>query len=187
MKKVFFLTLCLLCAIYVSAQNFEPKWVGEVNIIQMVKGDTTVVKTEKCTAQIKTSNSAGLIIVGIGNTRSKIVIKGKQSTTQIPMTDVVQLIVKCKDNESDPSSFIQIVKFEEKKKERKAELANVNWLGNVSEGNMKFMPFNADVYGKTSYILEMPVEEGEYGIRVMNPNEKDEKIILFYCFGIHNN
>ena len=93
--------------------------------------------------------------------------------------------MKCKDNESDPTSFIQIVKFEEKKKERKAELSSVNWIGNVSEGNMEYVPYEADTYGKSSYILKVAPIEGEFGVRVLNPNEKDEKVVLFYCFGAH--
>ena len=90
------------------------------------------------------------------------------------------------DNASDPTSFIQVVKFEEKKKERKTELANVNWLGNVSEGNMNFIPFTGKRYGNSSYILTFEAPEGEYGVRVLNPNKEDEKVTVFYCFGIHN-
>lgn len=110
--------------------------------------------------------------MGIGNVRSKAVIKNGKSAIQIQPDDVITLIVRCKDNETDPTSFIQVVKFEEKKKERKTEIANVNWLGNVSEGNMEFIQFTGKRYGKSSYILTLQVPEGEYGVRVLNPNDK---------------
>ena len=77
-------------------------------------------------------------------------------------------------------------KLEEKKKERKTELANVNWLGNVSEGNMEYISFNGKRYGQSSYILTFTAPDGEYGVRVLNPNDKDEKAPVFFCFGIHS-
>lgn len=155
-------------------------------MLQVDNGDTTSVAAEKCVPKIKTSQSAGQILLGIGNIRSNLVFKGKRSTTQLPMGDYsIKLIVKCRENDIDPSTFIQIVKFEETKKERKAELSNINWLGNVSRGDMTLIQFDAESYGKSSYLLEFPCLEGEYGVRVRNPNEQYEKIILFYCFGIH--
>lgn len=63
--------------------------------------------------------------------------------------------------------------------------AKVNWIGNVSENNMSFVPFQAKRYGKTSYLLKIEPQDGEYGVRVLNPNERDEKVLMFYCFGIH--
>ncbi len=166
------------------SQKFEPKWAGTVSAIK-IDGDSIAVPTEKANVKIQTANSAGRLLVGIGNTRQKVVIKGGRSTTQLSPDAPVVLIVKCKDNETDPNSFIQIVKFEEKKKERKSELANVNWLGNVSEGNMEIVPYQAESYGKSSYILTMEPQEGEFGVRILNPNDKDEKITIFHCFGIH--
>lgn len=185
MKKLINFTIFFIFGLCAFAQQFEPEWAGEVSILK-IDGDTTVIQTEKSIPKIKTSSSAGRLIVGIGNVRSKAVIKNGRSTTQIKPNDVVTLVVKCKDNETDPTSFIQVVKFEEKKKERKTELANVNWLGNVSEGNMEFINFSGKKYGKASYILTFQAPEGEYGVRVLNPNDKDEKVTVFYCFGIHS-
>lgn len=167
-----------------NAQSFEPKWVGEVTILQCGE-DTVAIPTEKANVQIRTSASAGALLVGIGNVRMKVTIKGGRSTTQIDPEETVCLVVKCKDNDSDPTSFIQLVKFEEKKKERRAELAKENWLGTLTEGNMTLIPYEADRYGKSSYILKAAPGEGEFGVRVLNPNDRDEKVALFYCFGAH--
>ena len=185
MKKLLILTFIITFGFCAFAQKFEPEWAGEVGVLK-IDGDTIVIPTEKSIPQVKTSSSAGRLLVGIGNVRKKAVIKNGRSATQIQPDDIVTLVVKCKDNDSDPTSFIQVVKFEEKKKERKTELANENWLGNVSEGNMEFVNFNGKKYGKSSYILTFQANEGEYGVRVLNPNDKDEKVTVFYCFGIHN-
>lgn len=184
MKKLFIFTVLVMFGLCASAQKFEPEWVSEVNILK-IDGDTVAIPTEKSVPQIKTSSSAGRILVGIGNVRSKAVFKNGRSTAQIQPGDMTTLVVRAKDNDTDPATFIQIVKFEEKKKERKTELAKENWVGNVSEGNMKLIQFKGKRYGKSSYILTFQAPEGEYGVRVLNPNVEDEKVAVFYCFGIH--
>lgn len=184
MKRILSLALCLFAAGVTFAQSYEPKWVGDVNIITF-DTDTVAAQAEKSNVQIKTSDSAGRILFGIGNTRRKIVIKGGRSTVQLQPTDTITLIVRCKDNDYDPTSFIQVVKFEEKKKERKAEISNVNWLGSVSEGNLIYVPYQADKYGAHSYILKFKAEHGEYGVRNFNPENVDERSMVFYCFGLH--
>ena len=185
MKQFVILSFLLMFGLFASAQQFEPEWTGEVAVLK-IDGDTISIPTEKTIPQIKTSASAGRLLVGIGNVRRKAVIKNGRSTTQIQPSDMITLVVKCKDNDTDPTTFNQVVKFEEKKKERKTELANVNWLGNVSEGNMEYISFNGKRYGQSSYILTFTDPEGEYGVRVLNPNDKDEKAPVFYCFGIHS-
>lgn len=185
MTKNYLLLIILFIASTISAQKFEPKWVGEVVLLD-TETDTVMQPTEKSLVKIKTKQSAGRLLVGIGNIRQKIYIDGASSPVQTDPTKPITLVVKCKDNESDPSSFIQIVKFEKGKKDRKSELFNVNWLGDTSEGNMKIVPFEADAYGKSSYILTMAPNVGEFGVRILNPNEKDEKVPLFYCFGTTN-
>jgi hypothetical protein len=170
-------------AFYAMSQSLEPKWAGSVSLI-VVDGDSIAVPAEKANVKVKTANSVGRLLVGIGNTTSKVVVAGPSSTTQLKADAPVLILVKCKDNETDPMSFIQVVKFDEKKKERVTELANVNWVGNVSEGNMKLMPYEAESYGKSSYLLKMEPVAGEYGVRILNPNEKDEKVTIFHCFGV---
>lgn len=61
-----------------------------------------------------------------------------------------------------------------------------NWVGNVSEGNMKLVPYEADQYGNSSYILTIKPQEGEFGVRIVNPNDRDEKVPILYCYGSHN-
>lgn len=186
MRNFIIIALISIAGLCMQAQSFEPKWVGEVIVLQgLADADTVAVPTEKAIARIKTSASAGLILTGIGNVTTKVSIKEGWSTTQIDSNEPIYLVVRCKDNDIDPSTFIQVVKFEEKKRERKAELAKQNWLGNVTEGNLRYVPYEADRYGKNSYILKIQPIEGEFGVRVLNPEDVDEKANLFYCFGAH--
>ncbi len=111
---LFCIVLCIASTIY--GQKFEPKWVGEVVILD-VENDSIFQPTEKSSVKIKTKQSAGQLLVGIGNIRQKVYIDGAASPVQLDPTKPITLIVKCKDNDSDPSSFIQIVKLEKGKKE----------------------------------------------------------------------
>ena len=182
--KILITFLILTHVIPFKAQNFEPKWIGEVKLLE-IDQDTLPIAAEKANIQIKTTQSAGKILFDIGNVRKKCIIKGSKSPVQCNINKPIILVVKCKDNEVDPSTFIQIVKFEETRKERKTELAMENWIGNVSEMNSTLIPFEAEQYGKSSYLLTMQPQEGEFGVRVLNPETLDSKAPIFYCFGIH--
>ncbi len=182
MKQIVLVLFVAVFALTAFCQKFEPKWVGNVVLLN-IENDTTAIPLEKANVQIKTTQSAGRLLAGIGNVRRKAIIKGAHSSVQTSPNRPIILIVRCKDNETDPSSFIQIIKFEETSKERKTELASMNWLDNVSEGNMKLVDFDADMYGKSSYILRLPPQSGEFGVRTLNPNDTDEKVTIFYCFG----
>lgn len=112
----------------VSAQSYEPEWNGEVAVLSL-SPDTTAITAEKCNVAVKTGGTFTMHAFGFGSTKSKIAIKGNRSTVQLPAGQPVYLVVKCRDNDSDPSSFIQVVKLEETKKERKAELSSYDWKG----------------------------------------------------------
>ena len=177
---LFIISVFTLCS--TNGQSYEPKWMGQVVVLD-TKNDTIVKQTEKANVKVKTKQSAGRLLAGIGSVRQKVHIQGGASTLQLDPNEPITFIVKCKDNESDPYSFIQVVKFEKGRNERRTELAMENWLGNTSEGNMLLVPYEADSYGKSSYILTIQPQEGEFGVRVVNPNVQDERVPIFYCFG----
>lgn len=184
MKK-FLLTVAGMLALFslsTKAQKYEPKWIGQV-VALLVDNDTISKTIEKASVQVKTKQSAGRILVGIGPVRQKVYIKGSASPVQFDPSEPITFIVRCKDNETDPTSVIQVVEFERGRNERRTELAMQNWLGNTSEGNMKLIPFEADSYGSHSYIITLPPLYGEFGIRIVNPDNVDEKVPIFSCFG----
>lgn len=182
MRKYCLLLILLFSLSVINGQKFEPKWVGQVVILN-TETDTISKPAEKASITVKTKQSAGNLLVGIGNIRQKAYIQGAASPVQIKPDKPISIVVKCKDNDTDPSTFIQIIKFEKGRKERRTELANVNWLGNTSEGNMQLVPFEAEEYGQSSYLLTIQPQDGEFGVRVLNPNDRDEKVPIFYCFG----
>ncbi|MCM1484288.1 MAG: hypothetical protein NC043_08115 [Muribaculaceae bacterium] len=186
MRLLISMTLVLaMGALNAMAQKYEPKWAGEVAVLQVIDGDTIAVPAEKSNVKLRTSASAGLILFDIGNVREKMIIKGGRSTTQIKLGYPIMLIVRCKDNLNDPASFIQVLEFEEKKKERRIELAKLNWLGTLTQNDLDHVPYKADKYGESSYILTLEPQFGEYGVRVLNPDNVDEKMTIFNCFGVH--
>lgn len=76
--------MCGIAALSLSAQKLEPKWVGEVCILNVdAEGDTISIPAEKANVQVKTTQSAGRLLVGIGNVRSKVIIKGGKSPVQV--------------------------------------------------------------------------------------------------------
>ena len=87
-----------------------------------------------------------------------------------------RLIVKAKDNATDPQSFISIFKFEVKGKERRYQLAESGTLSKTESNNLSSVDYNAKRYGKNSYYLVLnDLEPGEYGIVIGDPNTENTK------------
>lgn len=172
----------LVAGNHVSAQESEPEFIGEVNL---VKQDKSVMLLDKENVQIKTKAGASLYLVGIGSVKSRITIKTPKASARVGKGEQFTLIVRAVDNNSDPLSVISLFKFEVKGKQRRAEMAKSNTFGGSSSGNMDYIRFQAKKYGNSSYILTIPnIEEGEYGLMVHNPNDKDEKAAIVACFGV---
>ena len=179
MKKPFSVFLLLCCAFAVqhaNAQQFEPKWGGTAYALEIIDADTVVIPLEKVNSQIKKTN--GFV------EKVLCTIQGPKSTTHLSPNKPIILLVKWKDNETDPFSFIQVIKFDSKKKERSTELAKKG-LSKIIENIMQLIPFEAESYGKSSYILTLPPLAGEYGVRILNPDALDEKAPVFHCFGVY--
>ena len=184
MKKLFLILLCALTIPHVNAQQFEPKWSGSACALEVVEADTIVIPLEKTIAQIKESYLLHALTDGIANAKVLCTIQGPESTSHLKPNQPITLLVRCKNNETDPFSFIQVVKFDSKKKERRTELAKGNFI-KTTKNNMNFIHFEAESYGKASYILKLPPLSGEYGVRVLNPDALDEKETIFHCFGVY--
>lgn len=50
---------------------------------------------------------------------------------------------------------------------------------------MNYVVYTAKRYGNSSYLLRLEPEEGEYGVRVYSPEQDNDKIVIFQCFGLH--
>lgn len=187
MKKIYaiFLLSVVLSAVSASAQRFEPKWVGDVNILAFEE-DTIAIPAERSRVVYEGGASATLLIFGIGEVTDNAVVRGKRSSVQFIPGDSLTMIVRYNDNKYSPSSVIQIIKMKEKRNKRQIKLSSLNWLYQKKSGEFSLIPFTAERYGTTSYILKMPIIEGEFGVRVLNPDDQSEKMLELSCFGVHN-
>ncbi len=184
--KRFLLLAALLCsATLVSAQTPdvpEPDFIGEV-IAVMPDGSTA--KLEKETVQMRTRANAGVLIVGIGKAKTKIVIESPEAAVRLDPSQPIQFIVKAVDNNSDPISIINVFRFDVTKKRRLAEVASASTFGSVKTNKLERLRFEARKYGEQSYLLTLlDKPAGEFGITVSNPNLVDEKQTIVATFAI---
>lgn len=187
MNKLIILTVLLLSSISAKAQSEitieEPEFSGQV---VYVKTPSEGILLPKENAQIKTKIGASVFIVGVGSVKSRIHLQGKSAETRVSHNPQTKFIVRAVDNKTDPLQIINVIKFEEKKNERRAEVESASTFGGTASNNMVRLEFNAKKFGVDSYLISIDnIQPGEYGIYVTNPNEKDEKnTLIIATFGV---
>lgn len=177
MKKIL-LMLTLLFPSYILAQ--EPEFIGEVNILY----HDSIKPLDKEYMTTASKADAGLVLFGLGAVNTEIIVPRKSARTRIPEKTELHIIAKASDNQSDPMAVIRIFQFEVHHSSRKALIATADIFGS-SNNKFNSLSFHASKYGKSSYdidISSLPI--GEYGIIVSNPNNRDSKSALIYCFGV---
>ena len=176
MKKVF-LTLMFgaIFALNANAQVTvaEPEFAEETILLTSDKSGT-LLKRENGT--VKTKAGASLYLTGIGKVKSRLTLKGTQSPSPVKGKSTTRLIIKAKDNNTDPNSFINIFKFEVKGNERRYQLAEAGTLSKTETNNLSSVDYQAKKYGTCSYLLKLTdLEPGEYGIVLGDPNNENTK------------
>jgi len=176
MKRIAIFLIAAIASLGLFAQNVEePSFIGETLLLN---ADETTTPLQKQTIQVKLQTNMFTVT-------QKLIVGGCCAGVRAE-SGQIQLIVRAVDNNSDPLSIIQVFKFDAKKKDRRAELASASAYGATS-GKMKLVPFTAKKFGESSYLLTIShIAPGEYGIIVLNPNMKDEKITVVSSFGIDN-
>lgn len=166
---VAFFGLCANAQVAVEEPEFSDETL-------MLVSDTEGVKLKRESATIKTKAGASLIITGIGKIRSKLTIKGEASASTVKGSSTTRLIVRADDNKTDPTSFINIFKFEIKKGDRTFLLSQLGTFTGAEECNTSGVEFKAKKYGESSYYIVMEdLEPGEYGILIGDPDNVNEK------------
>ena len=185
MRKILF-TVCLLAsAIVCKAQaKYEPEFIGETNLLCIFQNDTVSMALDKESAKIKSKAGASLYLTGIGSVKTRIHVQGNTSSCIAKPDSECRLIVRSSNNDQDPNSFIQLVKFEVKRDERRCEVGKINTFKGSSAGTEQLVEYKAKRYGESSYELFFNPEPGEYGIFLSNPDSRDEKRIIVYCFTV---
>ncbi|MDR1983609.1 MAG: hypothetical protein LBQ28_02145 [Prevotellaceae bacterium] len=184
MRKKLMTIVCsaFVCVFSYAQDNIaEPDFIGEVIA---VKNGEPAGLLEKSTVKLKTNAGASLYLTGFGAVKTRISIEGCCAKTTFKSSDEIQFIVKAVDNNTDPISIISVFKFDEKKKERRAELSSASTFG-ASSNNLDYLSFSAKKYGENSYIITLSEKPaGQYGITVKNPNSLDEKNLVVATFAI---
>lgn len=186
MKKLLLSLLALLAGMGISSAQTpevpEPDFIGEVFAI-LPDGGTA--KLEKETVQMRTRANAGVLIVGIGKAKTKIIVESPEAAVRLKSGDPIQFVVKAVDNATDPVSIINVFRFENTKKRRLAEVASASSFGSVKSNKLERLRFDARKYGESSYLLTLVDKPaGEFGITVSNPNHVDEKQTIVSTFAI---
>lgn len=179
-KSLSFICVFWLILISVNAQEQaaqEPDFPGEVLSINQ-NGNMLL---EKSLVQLKKS----VDITGIGSPKTIMIVDGCCARTHLKGSSNTQFIVKVADNNVNPSSVIKIVQFENKKKERIAELSENGTFDETSGNKLTLLPFTAKKYGNSSFILTVNTNlSGEFGVAVLNPRALNEKLNIISCFGV---
>ena len=158
-KTILFALIALFSCMNLAAQESEPEFIGEVNL---VRSNISYTLLDREQVKVKTKAGASLYIVGIGSVKSRITIETPQASARTKANEPFSLIIRCVDNASDPIAVISIFQFEKKGKQRRAELSSSNTFGGVSEGNMKMVKFTAKKFGTSSYKVTInPPTPGE--------------------------
>ncbi len=176
MKKLFIAFICTLFAMNISAQVSveEPEFAEQTLLLT---SDSQGVLLSRENATIKTKAGASLYLTGIGKVKSRLTLKGIKSISKVTgNTGTTKIIIKAKDNDTDPNSFISIFKFEIKGKERRYQLAEAGTLSKTETNNLATIEYNASKYGRSSYLIVLnDLEPGEYGIIMGDPNNANTK------------
>ena len=147
-----------------SSLEVLPKEIGTINSYQ-----NNSPKLSSVVDKVSPKQSVAMDSIPSTN-EMDIVLKGPHSSYVIPKDmKTISLVIKAKDNESDPMGLYRIVRFNASKKDRRILWMGFSptLLGSEKAQKSGYVSFVADKYSLHSYILTLPENEiipGEYGI-----------------------
>ena len=175
-KALVTLMVFILASVNTEAQVTvaEPEFAEETLLLT---SDSEGVLLTRENGTVKTKAGASLYLTGIGKVKSRLTLAGAESVNKTKGKSTTRLIVKAKDNSTDPNSFINIFKFEVyKNKERRYLLAEAGTLSKTETNNLSSVDYKAKKYGECSYLIVMDgLEPGQYGIVLGDPNSQNSK------------
>lgn len=174
MMMALVLSLCTTMSAMAQVTASEPEFSEET---MLLTSDSEGVILKRENGYVKTKAGASLYLTGIGKVKSRLTIDGNKSLSSIKAGRTARLILRAKDNTTDPNSFINIFKFDiYKNKERRYQLAEVGTLSASKTSNLASVDFKAKKYGESSYLIQLEdLEPGEYGIIIGDPNNANTK------------
>ncbi|MCR5077685.1 MAG: hypothetical protein K6A82_06575 [Prevotella sp.] len=176
MKKVLSALLVALFSVMgVYAQQVtvpEPEFADQAYLLT---SNSTYVKLPRESGAIKTKAGASLYLVGIGKVKTRLTLEGKESPVKTTAGET-RIILRAKDNLTDPESFISVFKFEINGKNRRAQIAEDGTFSAAKTNSLSQISYQAEKYGESSYLLHFDsLQPGEYGISLGDPNADSNK------------
>lgn len=185
MKKtmILWMTVCLSILNGYAQKVQEPQFIGEVVVLI---SDSTAISLEKKIPTIKSKSGISVRLTGFGAVKTHMHVEGSKAISRIKRTDnSIELLIRVADNNNDPTDCIRLFKFEQKKKERRAEMASVNTFGQASADNLNYIPFEGRKYGDSSYLIRFDVTEPcELGVIVNHSEAEKDGQLIIRCLGI---
>jgi len=162
--KLKILLLALFICKLSNAQDItatEPDFEGE---IVFVTSENKHQELEMVTTSIKSGQSVGRMISGVGKVKARIIAKGKTSTTKIKKNDVLYFIYNHGTNNIVPTKVIQLLEFKPRRKHREYLISSSsNVSGQTNTGVLDLVKFKGKKYGEGSYLIKVSnLEPGEY-------------------------
>lgn len=184
-KNLFILLACIFVSLSATfAQSVkEPEFIGEVYLLT---SDSTYISLPKSPAEIKAKGGLSMGIPLLGSVKSYMSVKGTQAETRIKNdAQPIQMIIRCKNNDIEPTSLITIIPLEVKKKERQILMNKVSILGGSSNDLNTGVPFKFEKYGENSYKITLDsLQPGEYGLMVSEGEQATGSFIGLRCLGV---
>lgn len=174
MMMALIMSLCSTMSTMAQVTAPEPEF-SEETLLLTSDSEGVILKREN--GYVKTKAGASLYLTGIGKVKSRLTINGNKSINATKAQRTARLILRAKDNATDPNSFINIFKFDiYKNKERRYQLAEVGTLSASKTNNLASVEYKAKKYGESSYLIQLEdLEPGEYGIVIGDPNNANTK------------
>ena len=169
------MVVCMYFSLHVNAQVnvAEPEFAEET---MLLTSDSEGILLKRENGSIKTKAGAGVYLVGIGKIKSRLTLPGIKSVNDVKVPANARLVIKGRDNATDPNSYISVFKFELTKSERRFQLAEAGTFTGTEKNNTASVDFQAKKYGESSYIIQLnDLVPGEYGILIGDPNSLTNK------------
>ena len=182
MSKMFCLSamfvLCMSLGPLYAQTIQEPDFIGGV---VCVNSDSSTVPLNKEFGELRSGtswkyNSWNALSLYVDGATSSLTLKSGRNI----------FLIKVADNNLDPSYTITLLRFDRKSSSRRAVLSLDNSgtiMASKTISDYKVM-FDAQKYGKSSYLISVFLEKGEYGVVLAKPDGTIDEHPIVHCFTI---
>lgn len=162
----------------------EPDFFGQTYTLLPEGG---FVDLDREVIQVNTRESTTSILFGIGKKKTDLVLHSPEAVVRLNADDEIRFVIRVPDNNFDPVSVINIFRFKQDRKRRKAETSSVSTFGSVKVNNFERLRYKAIRYGVSSYLITLYERTaGEYGILLNNPSCIMDNSMVVSTFAIED-